>query len=827
MKHKVNLVLSFILLLSFLLVPGSAFAQGDRPPQLPTPGAPGKPDSGNLGEETMPPVGGAQRDEKGYWFVKDEDSAEAVEPEIESLAMTSAHDEYGNTRSGAHYGWIDAYSGGQQLSDVTVYGSSVIDLPFGFKFYENAYNQVEVSQYGYMTFNQGSGSNLQARIPYPDEYNNIIAAYWAPISPGYDPDTGQTGGVYRMDGQTGDGMKYVVIEWYKMQDWTNNTLFTLEAILYEDGSILLQYERMNYNVNHYRYLWYYCASAGIENITGEDGINSLPYCARQGSYRAVRFARPQKPMARLRVTPKYDGKFAIPDEGVIFQVDLLNLGDMGTETYHIKVNSLWPANLFAADGITPLIDIDGDKLIETDPVGQGEGTTVVVKVAVPPTAVVGNSSTTVLTIWSSLNQKIKKVTQLQASVPASFAQVYASRGPAPDRVSDGRLLMVQRLGGQNEVSLLNAAAWPNDLAVVETASGNLLTVWTGRDCSSGNYCGDVIHYSLRDHSGAEIKAGALNDVSGLQSYENNYSIVLAGAPDGKVGIIWNNYQYYWDPYNTEFFRYNIRFAVLDGSTGDTLAGPVEVTQYDFATDSYASILIYDPTIAATDNGGFYLAWEQDSWYEDPNGNWRKSGWIWDVYTAILDNTGAVLLPVEKATADKPGSASWCDYPLLVKLQNNTFLLAWNQPTRFAYQVFDSNRNPLTAPKYIGHNRGDYFVQGVQLSDGNILLAWSGWHGSRYQTAYVTVNGVTFKKNTAVKFLDHPAAMGRSYFVSVTRDDQGNGILTWGDYATRDYLYYALVNGMGKLMNVPAIFARGNYLYPRREVSNTTYSIVGP
>jgi hypothetical protein len=51
------------------------------------------------------------------------------------------------------------------------------------------------------------------------------------------------------------------------------------------------------------------------------------------------------------------------------------------------------------------------------------------------------------------------------------------------------------------------------------------------------------------------------------------------------------------------------------------------------------------------------------------------------------------------------------------------------------------------------------------------------------------------------------------YVSVTRDGDGHGVLTWMDAEWKDYIYYALVSANGDLVTPPMIVATGEASNP--------------
>jgi hypothetical protein len=90
---------------------------------------------------------------------------------------------------------------------------------------------------------------------------------------------------------------------------------------------------------------------------------------------------------------------------------------------------------------------------------------------------------------------------------------------------------------------------------------------------------------------------------------------------------------------------------------------------------------------------------------------------------------------------------------------------------------------------------------VQLAGGDALLAWAS--GAAAQAALVETT--TPALASAPLTLTHPLAGAGEAQVAVTRDEEGNGVITWivaGDKAF--YLYYALLEAAGTVLTPPRV-----------------------
>ena len=96
---------------------------------------------------------------------------------------------------------------------------------------------------------------------------------------------------------------------------------------------------------------------------------------------------------------------------------------------------------------------------------------------------------------------------------------------------------------------------------------------------------------------------------------------------------------------------------------------------------------------------------------------------------------------------------------------------------------------------------------VQLPNGNIVLAWSIWSGSKSSIAYAVLNGgLGIVKGPTP--LPNISSMDDNY-VSVTRS-RDRAVLTWlnsfGAFSGQpSFLHYTLLDGSGNIVTPPMIF----------------------
>ena len=809
MKAKI-LAISLIAILA-LLLSGPATAQGPQPPVPPyPPQEPGKPF-------------GPFRTPEGHWFMP-----EGARPPMEAVGIspqaTGGPDDFGYTwNDSVALNWIDATGGIDTGMSGDSWGKAVgpISLPFPFKYYENTYNQVWIAASGYLAFAQASYWSGQRSIPSPSEPNNVIAPYWTPIYIG-------TGGWIRyLSGGTAPN-RYFVVEWHDVagggptDDIGKDELYRFQVVLYENGDIVFQYQTMTYSGN------YWCGAAGIEDSTGLDGLTYVRFCNRAPSNKAVRFYRPA-PSARVRIWPLYQGRFTRAGATESFQVPIRNTGELGADTYDLYVSSSWPVSLYAADGVTPLTDTDGDSAVDTGPVAQGSTVTITVKVQTPAGANVGDHNTVSLTVRSSRDTSKSKTVTLQTAVPAPFAQVYR------DEADGAMSLYLAQPGGQAVKKATPDWYYGYNTAVAEAPNGNFIYAWTKWRClnSDCSVYGREIEYALLDRYGNIVRpVSKLTDHTGATMNTYNYSPAVAVAPNGRIGVLWTRELWNSSTYQS---NYNIYFAILDAS-GNRVYGPVNLTNNNaWGTWSDLNVpWLYSPRIAATGDNRFVLAWGR-SYYGPPTGSCTSYCSVDDLFYTVRDTGGGEIRPVTKFTNDTPGWDQGYYGPTLAQLTGNRVVMAWNQTVNnqgaIAYAVLDSGGTVIKSPATI--NMGGWGVDAVQFSTGRVLLAWSVWTTTNPQIAFAVLD-TSYNVVAGPTMLSNPAAPTGNAYVSVTADAAGHAILTWMDYdwSYRRNLYYALVDGNGNVLTPPMIFrtsqATSPYIFTSYEgYGNTSYSWTPP
>jgi hypothetical protein len=345
-----------------------------------------------------------------------------------------------------------------------------------------------------------------------------------------------------------------VVEWYQVSKLGSSDLLTFEAILHENGDIVIQYQSMNGTLNS--------ATVGIED---SDGVDGLEYWGSVANGKAVRFRRPP-PSARVKVVPAEQERFVSIGETVAFDLVIRNTGELGSDTYDLVVSSTWPSALYASDGTTLLVDTGGSPDVDTGTVAQGSSTTVVLKVAVPATATAGDNESIPLLATSVLDPAQEGATSAQVAIPAPFAQVFQDN-------ADGILrLSLNHPQGQGMREVSPERHYGYDGAIAETADGFVYAWSIYHHVGSLNH--NEIEYALLDRAGNVVRdIDRLTDHTSASLYTRDYDPVVTTSPDGHIGIAW--YRYLYNDATGEW-NYNIYYAVLDAA-GDVVIPPTNLT----------------------------------------------------------------------------------------------------------------------------------------------------------------------------------------------------------------------------------------------------------
>lgn len=187
--------------------------------------------------------------------------------------------------AGPVYQWFDITDEGTPLNLDDEGISPPLDMNFNFSFYGNIYSTVSVVSNGYLIFDSDEMQYENVGIPNAAVPNNMIAAYWRDL----DPEV--SGEIYYYYDSV---FKRFIVQYEKIADFGSTNTNTFQAVLYSDGSIVLQYKEMNGETTS--------CTVGIENITGTTGLQVAYNTAFLKNNLAVEICNPSDKW--LFLTPK-------------------------------------------------------------------------------------------------------------------------------------------------------------------------------------------------------------------------------------------------------------------------------------------------------------------------------------------------------------------------------------------------------------------------------------------------------------------------------------------------------------------------------------------
>lgn len=704
------------------------------------------------------------------------------------LSETATSDNFGYTRDdSASYNWSDASSG--VLVDFGAGGhddGSVgpINLGFNFKFYENSYPQIYISTNGILTFGGGGTFARNDSIPVDTTPNDLIAPFWDDLAVGTPFNAGQV--YYKLMGSAPN--RSFVVQWNAVTRRVGvDGLLTFQAILLENGDIKFQYQTLDGETNE--------ATVGIEDADGIDGL-LYTYNSSSGltSDKAILFQRPAAG-PRVKFLSTYQGAFAIAGKSS-FKVELRNTGESGSDTFDLTSLSSspsWQVRLYDENSLVQLTDSDGDGTQDTGSISQGASRVISIVLEVPASVNIGDHTNIALTARSSINSNKLAQTILSSAVPAPFTQALA----------DSEAGIRANLIWSPRVTSAKVSEWfsGSTLALAQTSQGGYVNAWEKNYLKL--YLGlpttyTDIEYALLDKFGGVTKTSTklTSNINEDQPTTDRFPVV-AGAPDGKLGVVWvrsilNEYAE---------TKYNVYFAVLNAD-GAVAFGPQNITQ----NNDLNVPLFLSPRITALgdkNNARFVITWI-DQRVQGGEGSQTN-----DIYLAIYDTAGNVLKSPASLTQSTAGGLKYFD-PTVTEISGARVFLTFTvddsstSNSWINFMALDNQGNKIKSETNITGSNG-WGPDAVQLESGKILVAWT--NGSNNKISFALLNDTGFSKLAGPTDLTNPNPR-QSDFVSVTEDGDGRGIVTWMDVQVNHYLYYALVDDLGNLVTPPMFFMVG-------------------
>ena len=274
------------------------------------------------------------------------------------------------------YNWISAATNSGLTGDDDFTGP--IGLGFNFPFYGIPQTQLYFNTNGLITFGAGSIQWGAYDIPNDLNPNNFIAPFWDDLLVG-SPDN--SGAIYYSQGGSAPN-RYFVIEWRDVQNYSSTDTFSFEAILYENGDIVVQHQSLPSS---------YYSTVGIEDSAGYGGLEYQFGDSGLTALNAIRFYHPTTPAANVLASAPQWGGFVPLSGHKDFTIEVVNRGSLGADTYDLSLPaSSWPLTYYASNGTTLLTDTDGDSAIDTGAIPQGTSINIIARYSAPTGAKVGD-----------------------------------------------------------------------------------------------------------------------------------------------------------------------------------------------------------------------------------------------------------------------------------------------------------------------------------------------------------------------------------------------------------------------------------------------------
>lgn len=690
--------------------------------------------------------------------------------------------------------WFDATASGAQVDFTTRDDdyAGPIAIGFDFEFYEQTFSELYISTNGMITFGKESDEFVNRPMPRDTHPDNIIAPFWDDlimlVSQGGDK-------ISRVFVQTvsAPSGKYFVVQWHQFARIGSSDLITFQAILHENGDIVMQYLTLAGVLTE--------ATVGIEDAYGSDGLQYLHNAPGLTTASALRFVRP--PAAyRVKLAPVYTSGFTVAQQAEL-SLTVINSGELGADSYTLSWlpgQPGWQAEFYDASGAA-LSTGYAENTASTGMVAQGENYELKVKLLAPANAGAGSYAHGVLQAVSNSDSLRQAQADVQAAIPASFAQAYfdAEQGMRlqltwqetrfSPRISDeqftgSNISMTQMPGGNYFY------AWEKNISVV--ISPTLTLFHTNLEFTILNRFGRLLAPArkLTDNASALVKT------------EDRF-LTLAGLPNGKVGAIWVRILTLGLSTNQ-----NIYFAVLD-SGGNMVAPAVRLTENDAwrGRDDYDVPIYVSPRITAVGNDRFVLAWNDERSFQDGNTS--------DIYLAVYNSDGTAVKPPAAMTQSQHGGIRYRT-PAIVGLQDERSVVVYvrldpgdpldpaDDQTQTVYQLVDAAGTSVRSETDIVGSHGST-TDGKQLKDGAVFLAWNVPNSNAVQ--YTVLDGANMDVTVPPVLLGDPK--GRTPgVVSVTGDGFGRAVLTWAEVEESNYLAYTLIDGTGTIVTPAMIFQYG-------------------
>ena len=360
----------------------------------------------------------------------------------------------------------------------------LVDLPFPFQYYGEAYSQIRISDNGWISFDTDDFYNFY-NWPIPSEHGNdaLVAPFWDNLNPELvdvgevNPNGIDRDGIYHYyDGDAGT----FTVEWSRLPHYKPAEvpgLQTFQVVLYDpavhettsgDGEILFQYRQVTNN-DHLRMY----ATVGMESPDGTDGL--------QLSYSLVNTPGMAALQPGLAVKLTTEAPVRVPYTVTSFSAQAVTDG--------VQLEWRNDDNRPVLGWLLMVVGPDGTTVLTDDPL---PATTRTFLAPVPSMREATHYHLTALHPYGA--KSAAGVAQLAGTAPTRLALYAARPNPAPGNASiafslpraQTARLRVYDLAGRLVRTLLDGTV----------ASGQDLVVWDGRNMQGEPVAGGIYFYRL-------------------------------------------------------------------------------------------------------------------------------------------------------------------------------------------------------------------------------------------------------------------------------------------------------------------------------------------
>jgi len=501
---------------------------------------------------------------------------------------------------------------------------------------------------------------------------------------------------------------------------------------------------------------------------------------------------------------------ALIDAGAskLFTVTVKNTGDLGVDRYDFSVTSNWSTALLAADGLTPLVDSNGNSAIDTGALDPNVTLTFTVRVTTPANVSAGQWNATTVTLRSEKTASSAQNIVIQTAVPLPLAMAFNTGGNAQLNT------LLTRLGSQHITTQTLTETKSMDTAIARRPDGGFVQMIGTRTCERVGSC-DLLQYTYHIYASYISRTGQL---------EKNVLVVntamvqpaIAVAPNGNVLLAWtNNFGG-----SSSVIVQDIWFMILD-TQGNIVHAPSSLTNLNTVeSNGYAG----SPAVAATLDGKFVVNWWRAYDAVDNSGtpckrpSFGKVCALVDLYYTVMDTSGVTTKAKTRLTSDTPsGDDAFLEASLYP--QGNQVLVAFThselQTQTIQLGKLDSAGNLTVAPITVSVEADPLgwvdTPRMTVLSNGGILLAWFQ-HLDGTPTALKTaVVDASLTGTPSIHTLTPNAEdQARPCCLSIAPAALGSANLVWSTLndPVSQRVFYAVVD------------QSGNLLVPRTTIFNT-------